>query len=120
MRPTLEKIIQASGLHPSRVFNVYIFGPQVYGTSNKDSDWDIIMVANNSVESTEMRKGLYNIHVYTPNKFDECFDRFASCLILFFIVSTTGNIQMNPIIRILHKLFNKHCSFYCASFNIFN
>jgi hypothetical protein len=27
------------------------------------------MVANNSVESTEMRRGLYNIHVYTPDKF---------------------------------------------------
>jgi hypothetical protein len=27
------------------------------------------MVANNSVESTEIRRGLFNIHVYTPNKF---------------------------------------------------
>lgn len=70
--PTLDTIIKASGLHPSRVFNVYIFGSQVYGTSNKDSDWDIIMVANNSVESTELsglKMGLFNIHIYTPNKF---------------------------------------------------
>ena len=32
------------------------------------------MVANNSVESTELsglKKGLYNIHVYTPKKFKE-------------------------------------------------
>lgn len=69
MKPSLDKIIQASGLHPSRVFNVYIFGSRVYGTSNKDSDWDVIMVANNSVESTELRRGLFNIHVYTPDKF---------------------------------------------------
>jgi hypothetical protein len=27
------------------------------------------MIANNSVESTELRKGLFNIHVYTPDKF---------------------------------------------------
>ena len=27
------------------------------------------MVANNSVESTELRRGLYNIHIYTPDKF---------------------------------------------------
>lgn len=67
--PTLDTIIKASGIHPSRVFCVYIFGSQVYGTSNRDSDWDVIMVANNSVESTELRKGLFNIHVYTPNKF---------------------------------------------------
>lgn len=72
--PTLDTVIKASGLHPSRVFNVYIFGSQVYGTSNQDSDWDIIMVANNSVESTELRKGLFNIHVYTPNKFQADLD----------------------------------------------
>jgi predicted nucleotidyltransferase len=69
MRPTLENIISASKIHPSRVFNVYIFGSQVYGNSNSDSDWDIIMVANNSVEAIEIKNGLYNIHVYTPDKF---------------------------------------------------
>jgi predicted nucleotidyltransferase len=77
MIPTLETIIKASGIHPSRVFNVTIFGSQVYGTSNSDSDWDIIMVANNSVEATELcglKKGIYNIHVYSPNKFQEDLD----------------------------------------------
>ena len=74
MIPSLETIIERSGIHPSRVFNVYIFGSQVYGTANKDSDWDIIMVANNSVESTEIRRGLFNIHVYTPNKFQADLD----------------------------------------------
>lgn len=69
MIPNIDTIVKASGIHPSRVFNVYIFGSQVYGTANKDSDWDIIMVANNSIESTEIRRGLFNIHVYTPNKF---------------------------------------------------
>lgn len=72
--PTLDTVIKSSGIHPSRVFCVYIFGSQVYGTANKDSDWDIIMVANNSVESTELRKGLFNIHVYTPNKFQADLD----------------------------------------------
>ena len=69
MRPTLENIISASKIHPSRVFNVYIFGSQVYGNSNSDSDWDIIMVANNSVEAIEIKNGLFNIHIYTPDKF---------------------------------------------------
>lgn len=69
MIPSLEAIIKASKIHPSRVFNVYIFGSQVYGTAKSDSDWDIIMIANNSVESTEIRNGLFNIHVYTPDKF---------------------------------------------------
>jgi len=66
---TLENIIKKSRIHPSRVFNVYIFGSNIYQTNHKDSDWDIIMIANNSVESTEIRNGLYNIHVYTPDKF---------------------------------------------------
>lgn len=74
MIPTLETVIKTSGIHPSRVFNVYIFGSQIYGTANRDSDWDVIMVANNSVESTELRKGLFNIHVYTPNKFQADLD----------------------------------------------
>jgi len=64
-----EKIIKASGLHPSRIFNIYIFGSRVYGTYDDKSDWDVIMVANNSVESTEIRNGLFNIHIYTPDKF---------------------------------------------------
>lgn len=69
MIPKIDDIIRTSRIHPSRVFNVYIFGSRVYGTSTADSDWDIIMVANNSVESSEIRRGLYNIHVYTPDKF---------------------------------------------------
>lgn len=74
MIPTTDDIINASGFHPTRVHNVYIFGSRVYGTANQSSDWDIIMVANNSVESTELsglKRGLYNIHVYTPKKFEE-------------------------------------------------
>ncbi len=77
MIPTAEDIISASGFHPSRVFCIYIFGSRVYGTSNEESDWDIIMVANNSVEATELcglKKGIYNIHVYTPKKFQEDLD----------------------------------------------
>lgn len=66
---SLDLIIKKSGIHPSRVFNVYVFGSRVYGTHNHSSDWDIIMVANNSVESTEIRNGLFNIHIYTPDKF---------------------------------------------------
>lgn len=71
MIPTLDEVIKAAKLHPSRVFNVTIFGSRVYGNINKNSDWDIIIVANNSVESTEIRSGLFNIHVYTPNKFED-------------------------------------------------
>lgn len=69
MLPTLDLIIKTSGIHPSRVFNVYLFGSRIYGTSDSQSDWDVIMIANNQVESTEIRRGIFNIHVYTPDKF---------------------------------------------------
>jgi predicted nucleotidyltransferase len=81
--PKLEDVISASGIHPSKIFNVIIFGSQVYGTYDANSDWDIIMVANNSVEAVELNKTVpdefsynlqtrnirYNIHVYTPDRF---------------------------------------------------
>jgi predicted nucleotidyltransferase len=84
--PKLHDIIEVAGIHPSRVFNVYIFGSQVYGTNDRESDWDIIMVANNSVEAVELNKTVsdkysldnkyikYNIHVYTPDRFQKDLD----------------------------------------------
>lgn len=43
MIPTLDTIIKASGIHPSRIFNIFLFGSRVYGTANSKSDWDVIM-----------------------------------------------------------------------------
>ena len=65
----IEDIIKASGLHPSRVFNVYLFGSRIYGTHTDSSDWDVVIVGKNSVESIEIKTDLYNIHIYTPDKF---------------------------------------------------
>ena len=67
----LELVIKASKLHESRIFNVYVFGSQVYETDTSSSDWDIIIVANNSVESVELRHEQFNIHILTPDKFKE-------------------------------------------------
>jgi predicted nucleotidyltransferase len=86
--PKLEDVIEIAGIHPSRVFNVYIFGSRVYGNYDAASDWDIIMVANNSVEAVELNKTVqdeysynmnhrfirYNIHVYTPDRFQKDLD----------------------------------------------
>ena len=71
MIPTAQDIIAHSGLHPKRVHNIYIFGSRVYKTNSENSDWDIIMVANNSVEAIELKLEKYNIHIYTPDKFKE-------------------------------------------------
>jgi predicted nucleotidyltransferase len=71
---TIDDIIKASGLHKSRVHNIYVFGSRVYQTHSDNSDWDIIVVANNSVEAIEIKSDLYNIHIYTPKKFQEDLD----------------------------------------------
>jgi predicted nucleotidyltransferase len=74
MAPNIEDILKAAKMHKSRVFNIYLFGSRVYGTHSENSDWDIIIVGNNSVESIEIKHELYNIHVYTPKKFQEDLD----------------------------------------------
>jgi predicted nucleotidyltransferase len=71
MIPTASDIILHSGLHTKRVHNIYVFGSRVYKTNSENSDWDIIMVANNSVEAIELKLEKYNIHIYTPDKFKE-------------------------------------------------
>ncbi len=72
--PSAQEIIHYSGLHKSRVYNIYLFGSRVYETHSDNSDWDIVVVANNSVESIEIKSDLYNIHIYTPKKFQEDLD----------------------------------------------
>lgn len=71
MIPTAQDIITHSGLQPKRVHNIYVFGSRVYKTNSENSDWDIIVVANNSVEAIELKLENYNIHIYTPDKFKE-------------------------------------------------
>jgi len=70
----LDDIIRASKIHHSRIHNVYIFGSRVYGNYNSLSDWDVIMVANNSVECVEIVEGNINVHVYTPDRFQKDLD----------------------------------------------
>jgi predicted nucleotidyltransferase len=64
-----DKIIRASGVHPLKIKNIYVFGSRVYGTSTLESDYDVIVVANSMNETTEIRHEDLNIHVHTPDKF---------------------------------------------------
>jgi predicted nucleotidyltransferase len=64
-----DEIIRATGLHPLKVKNIYVYGSRVYGTATSESDYDMIVVANSMDESREIIHGEYNIHVHTPDKF---------------------------------------------------
>lgn len=69
MIPTVEEVIKRSKIHPVRVKNIYVFGSQVYGTTNYNSDWDFTMVANTPNTNQEIRSGDFNIHVMTEDQF---------------------------------------------------
>lgn len=64
-----KEIIDVLKIHPSKVKNIYLYGSRVYGTCNETSDYDFIVVANSSMESSEYKIGEFNIHVHTPDKF---------------------------------------------------
>lgn len=70
---TKEAIITASGVHPLKVRNIYVYGSRVYGTARDGSDWDIIMIASHLLAHEEKRAtvngALLNIHIITPDKF---------------------------------------------------
>ena len=75
MMITKDEIIKASGLHPSRVQNIYIFGSQIYGNSSVKSDWDIVIIAKTSSPEREMRaisdkNDELNIHILTSDRFN--------------------------------------------------
>lgn len=74
MKPKIEDILAAAKMHPSRAKNIYVFGSRVYGTDSEASDWDVVVVGNSSVDSLEIKHELFNIHVYTPKKFQEDLD----------------------------------------------
>lgn len=72
--PKIEDILKVAKMHPSRVFNIYLFGSRIYGTNNAESDWDVIIVGKYSVESIEIKNELFNIHIYTPDKWQKDLD----------------------------------------------
>jgi predicted nucleotidyltransferase len=69
MIPSAEEVIKRSKIHPVRVKNIYVFGSQVYRTTNYNSDWDFIMVANTPNTNQEIRSEDFNIHVMTEDQF---------------------------------------------------
>lgn len=98
-----EPIIIASKIHPKRIFNIYIFGSTVYKTNDSNSDVDVIIVANNSVNNLEIKNDEYNIHIYTPQEFQKCLDnsdiRMLECLFAPKWAILQENIKFAPNIN---------------------
>jgi len=67
-------ILALTGLHPSKLRNIYVFGSRVYGTYTINSDIDLIVIACSMAVNQEIHEGIYNIHITTPDAFKEQLD----------------------------------------------
>ena len=80
-----NEIIRISKIHPSRIEGCYLFGSRIYLTNNYNSDFDIILIAKNSVSNIEIKHPIYNIHIIVPSDFDKLLqDNNIKALEVFF------------------------------------
>ena len=70
----INDILTITGLHISKLRNIYVYGSRVYGTYTLNSDIDIIVIACSMYLNQEFHEGIYNIHVTTPDAFKEQLD----------------------------------------------
>ena len=67
----LEEVIKATGLHETRIQNVYVFGSRIYLTASETSDWDLLVIAKTPYPEKELVVGNFNIHILTLDRFLE-------------------------------------------------
>ena len=69
--PTLDKqrIIDLCRVHEKRIWNIYLYGSQVYGTNTMASDFDVLVIASSLYDHKEFHDGTYNVHLKTPDIF---------------------------------------------------
>jgi len=66
-----NRIIEITGLEDRRVRNIYMYGSRVYGTCGVSSDYDIMVTACSMLVDKEFYEDEYNIHVTTPDIFED-------------------------------------------------
>jgi hypothetical protein len=67
----IKDIMELTSLHESKIRNIYIYGSRIYGTDTVNSDYDIIVVACSLYVNYELSNGTYNIHITTPDSFQD-------------------------------------------------
>ena len=68
---SLQEIKDLVGLPEWKILNIYMYGSRVYGTFNYDSDYDFLVIDNSLDRDREIKHGKYNIHIHTPDKFQD-------------------------------------------------
>lgn len=67
-----NKILKELNLKNDDIFNIYQYGSRVYGTFDKNSDWDFIIVANqveDKIDSVVNESGTINATIYSIKGF---------------------------------------------------
>jgi predicted nucleotidyltransferase len=68
---SLQEVKDLVALPEWKILNVYMYGSRVYGTFHQDSDFDFLVLANSLDREKELKRGRYNIHIHTPDKFQD-------------------------------------------------
>lgn len=66
-----QEIKDFVGLPEWKILNIYMYGSRVYGTFHRDSDFDFLVIANSLDREREIKRDRYNIHIHTPDKFQD-------------------------------------------------
>lgn len=67
----LLNIIRVSGMKDKDICNVFRYGSRVYGTDRPSSDHDFIVVGKTDNPHQEIRNGELNLHILTPEIFQD-------------------------------------------------
>ena len=66
-----DRIFDMIDVDPRRIWCIYLYGSRVYNNIHRDSDWDFKVLASTQQIHTEYHDGEYNVHVWTPDKFQD-------------------------------------------------
>ena len=67
--PTISEILSKANVQYAE--GCYIYGSRVYGTSDIESDWDILLISNEVTEETEISDDRLDIHVIPSSTFKD-------------------------------------------------
>jgi predicted nucleotidyltransferase len=111
---TLEEIIKATNLHPTRIQNVYVFGSRIYGTASDKSDYDILLIANTPYPEKELVVDNLNIHILVLDRFLEQLKQHhigkIECVLSPFILKNSVEISLDIKIPSLRHSISHTCS----------
>ncbi|MFA7219415.1 MAG: nucleotidyltransferase domain-containing protein [Synergistaceae bacterium] len=66
----IDRIIDLCDISEKRIWNIYLYGSQVYGNQTELSDFDFLVVASSMDRHKEFNDNLYNVHINTPDFFE--------------------------------------------------